>query len=1218
MIRIWLASAVLGMVMSCAPASAATYTIDVGGPLDELFLGHGWYAVEGPYDQFGPIWRSRCRWASQGATVRVPVFAGVANMFEIRGDFGASEGQVLRCFINGRSAAELEPDASMHYSFRVEPGALQNKEWAELSFETEHGGPRCPGDSRDLRVVVDWIKITADAPARGYLEDLLAERAVDFRHAAVDKAPTLWRMRYDPNSIGDTFAPQRFTDVTYDDTAFQVVPTLHVPRMRRGDAVWYRGWVVIQDGAYEVRKRLKLPGGDLAVEGRRQVWVNGSMVEDSHDRRSSSQSDRQVAGALDLGPNLIVVKLTKGPIPKAKGDCLVEKPQYSGSWSPEGVALELGPVVLTPEMTTHRTLKVWLRSPAGRTVGAVRGEVVDLGDGRRGLDPKVEWKLTEYGEHTLLVESGECSQQFPVHLLGVHFFHWGWYIAGGGTGWNGFQPCSNDYIDQLFTRLDDWDRPHHSICWCGGIFAPGTGFHRTEKVDYAGKFRDAFATGRLEFVGMPFQPRNISCDFGESLLRSIRRSLSIYDSQLGQRPTRFYSHDAVLTPLLPQIMRLCGYDTYAIAENWWGQGRSIPNSRDCYWRNPDGSEIRVLDSWYHGIPPVTAARRAVEQGKPAVMCNEEFACLDSTVFLEQSHLDTLAAEGIFLVPVTMDEYQRITEDFARECVYEGDDALCYKGWTGGGESEVEFEKANRMLETRLVALENVAAFARWLGIEVDQAPIDDMWDTSLRTSECHLHWGNHGPEKGKGLWDLAARADASMREACEQIARRVKRSGEGVTVFNPLGFDRRGLVRVDAPEGAQALALRGRERFPLQPDPDHPGSFIASLPGLPSCGYRHYALAESGAPRESANAEARPDGAVLDNGLVRVAVSAAGEITSVTDARTSRLLSGGANRLFFARARGKGPGSPLSSASVRLNPDHYQTPVAVSDPMLICNGPVLAAVECSLAMRDYPTAVIRVRVSLAAGERQARVRLSYSFRRPTVVCPVGGPGPHEGTYFPGIFVAFSMPRGAKPLTDMAYCTTENALLSTNHETFMREPFRNGTFNALSMAGPNTGEFSVLTRGLPDFFVVESPEAYMGMSLGLGHESCPFNGSYTHEYAVLVPEPGERKRIGIEAYKAAQSFLVDPVAVAHGSGSGELPAEMSFASVNGPSAIIPGIELFGGEMRMRVLNLDTKPVRTTVRTLVPLDGAEVAPQGSLARGTLELAPQAIREIRTQTK
>jgi len=1183
-------------------ASASTYTVDIGGTVDELFIGSAWYGREGPYPQFGPVWHNAvCRWAQQGAEVRIPLFPGVANTIRMRADVRGDASQRMRWLLDGRPFAELPPSEALLYSAEAPADLVTDAPWGVLRIETDTASP-VPGDARDLRVAVDWVEVSADAPARRFISEALAQAGLERGDVACDAAPRRWRFRYDPNDAGDAHAPQRFSELTYDDSAFELVPTGFLPRLRRGDAAWYRASVLIEAELDVVRRNLRMPGGKLAPGSRREVWINGMRLS-SDDLGAAPLLDR-AREQLSTGLNVLVVKLMQGPLPRPSGPAIVIRPPMRADWVKEGFRLSVGPVMLTQEHPGGREPILRLLGPGGEEVAQ---DAPEAGVHR--------WTVQGYGQHTLVIEDGQGGRQtFPVHFLGIHFFHWGWYIAGGGTSWNGFGPCSNDYLDQLFGRLGEWERPHHSISWCGGILRPDTGFHRTEGTDYVALHREALAEGQLDFVGMPFAPRNICTDFGESLVRGMRYSRELYASQLGVQPHRFYSHDATMTPQLPQLMRLCGYDTYCIAENWWGQGRSLPNSRDGYLRNPDGTEVRVLDSWYHGVGPVQAALRAAEQGKPAVLCNEEFACLDSTLFLEPAHLDALAEEGIFLKPVSADEYQAITEDFAGEFVYEGDDALCYKGWTGGGEREVEIEKLNRRLETRLVALENLVAFARWLQYEVPQEPIDALWELSLRLHECHLHWGNGFAPHEAQLTEALATADGEMARVGALIASKVSAGREGAAILNSLGFERSGLVRLQAPPGTQSLET-GERRLPLQADPDDPALRMAAVTRLPSLGVRHYAFSDEPALRRGATATLDGESIALRNGLIGVRLSADGQISLLPGDGGTRRACDAMNRLWLAKPQGSGPDEPLSTEARPLNLAHYVRVESAGPPRLMAEGPVLAVAECDLRAPGYPGLSVALRVSLADHERQARVRLTLRFAEPTVVAPRGAKEPHEGCYFPGMFVDFPLPEGARPAADMAYCVTDGVLTSTNHETFMREPFRNGTFNALSMAAPNTAEYAVLTRGLPDFFALRRPEGRLGLSLGLGTEACPYRDTYVHEYALFAPGGAEPLA---EAYLAAQAFLVEPVTVACGPHSGPLPTSVSFAAAEGRSAHIAGCQVEDGRVAMRVVNLSPRPSASRLTALFSLGHADVAPEGALAGGRMTLPPKAVREVTTNLR
>lgn len=1205
---------ITGWFIAAASAEMTSYTIDIGEGIDQLYIGDHWYQPEGPYPQFGLIWHNtKGRWSAQGATVHVPLFKDQVNTITLRAEVKMNPQDHMFVYLNDQKIATLELRDDLLYSFQVQPADIPESGWATLKFENTYQGNANPNDGRDLRAAVDWIRISADqSTERNFILEAFQRKGIQIATDQIDQAPQKWRMRYDPNDIGDKFIIHRFDQLDHDDSGWPIVETDEVPPLRRGESCWYRAWIRIEDKLDKVKADLKLPGNGFEKDGRRTVWVNAARI----DTAQCDDLKAWAGGNLLPGYNLIMVKVTQGPLPRPTGDDLVEAPHMSGQWGPEAVVGQLDKLVLTDAFTGTKSLKVSLRNPAGKEINHWQGPVDDLDNGRRGLRLNADWPFDTYGEYTLIVEDDAGhKQQYPVHYLGLHLFHWGWYTSS--SGWRGFQPTSNDYLDQLFEHLDDRGRPHHSISWGGAILAPGTGLHLVEKVDYIEKFRQAIADGKLEFAGMPFPPRNIDTDFGESLLRSIRISKDIYNQVLDTNPHVFSSHDSTMTPLLPQFMRLAGYDTYVIAENWWGQEQSVPNSRDCYLRNPDGTQVRVLDSWYHGIPPTVAARRAVELGKPAVLCNEEFACLDRTVFLTQADLDELAGEAIFLQPISLEEYIRVTDDFAKQVVHESDANLCYKGWTGGGPGEVEFEKANRLLENHLVALENVAALARSLGIEVDQKSIDEWWDKSLRWHECHMHWVNGYPEPTGRMQEGTQWAIAEMQRLGELITQNIKREQAGIAVFNPLGFARSGLVRLPAPEKARSLIGPDGECIAIQADPEHEGQALAVLPDLPSCGYRTYAFSEQESAADKVQVDPSPSGVRMDNGQLLMQIDIDGRILAIIDRQSKTTWNGTINKLYFARPKDKIPGEPLSNTEKPLNLNYYGRLIPAQPPKLITRGPALAAVEFQTRPADYRNVTVTQRISLAAGERQIRVRTTLDFPEPTVIAPPQERGPHEGTYLPGIFVAFPYPANTLPMADMAYCVTDQVLSSTNQSTFLNVPFRNGTFNALSMAGPNNHDYAILTRGLHDFFVVDKPNPMLGLSLGVATEGFPYHGQYIHEYAIYMPDKNSDTPAA-GTFKAARALLVEPAVIAAEAGEGNLPAEYSFVQADGQSVLIPGVQLAGNELRFRVVNLSDKPVGTQINSMTDLSEAAINPAGQLKNGRLDLGSRAVREVQTRVR
>ena len=136
---------------------------------------------------------------------------------------------------------------------------------------------------------------------------------------------------------------------------------------------------------------------------------------------------------------------------------------------------------------------------------------------------------------------------------------------------------------------------------------------------------------------------------------------------------------------------------------------------------------------------------------------------------------------------------------------------------------------------------------------------------------------------------------------------------------------------------------------------------------------------------------------------------------------------------------------------------------------------------------------------------------------------------------------------------------------------------------------------------------------LGLSLGIGTESCPYHDTYTHEYAVHLPVAGDDGAAA--SYLAARAFLVAPVTAECGPNSGSLPAIGSFVAAEGRGAMVPGVQFEDGVLTTRVLNLlHDRPSAVRLSGLVDFAGAEVTSEARVEGNALQLPPRALREVR----
>ncbi len=1171
------------------PATAFTFKVEVGAPQGEIFLISGWNVIEGPHPQFGPICQAPFRWAAQGAALKLPLAPNADNRITLRADPPNAPGQRLIVKLDGEPLADWPRTDSLEYTTVTPAQMVGSRSWATLSLHNSHP-VKFDGDTRDTAVAIQWVEVSSQAARNHPAVELLKEQLTP---DAWNAAPTRWRYRYDPVDCGEVTTPNVFWKVLKETTGWQDVDNSFQPQLHRGDVCWFRTMLAKSDSRRAMASIA--PPGKWGPLDDVRAWVNGDPV--SGEERELA---RHVARRIAPGVNLIVYRVVKGPQPKVQGRPFTAPPAYSGRWS--GRSVWISPGLLEVTSGRPRWIEASLIAPNGRVLSRAKQAVI----GRRADFSRRWFTMPQFGQYWLLLRDDQGRRvRYPVFHLGIHHFHWGWYSAYSGTGWNGFTPCSNDHIDELMGRLDDWKLPHHSITWQGCILAPGTGFHRTQGKDYIRAFREAIRSGKLQFVGSTWQPRNVCTDFGESMVRSLRWSRNVYRTQLNDSPHVFCSHDSTLTPQQPQILRMLGYDSLVMIDNWWGQGQSAPAGNDLTWRAPDGSSVRTADSWYHGTRPLAQARRAIRCGKNAILCHEEFACLDRTVFLEPSDREQMAKEGILVTPVSLEEYLKLTEAHAKARLYTGESNLCHKGWTGGGPEEVEYEKINRLLESRLVALDNLIAWAAVRGIR----PLPDTshrWDMSMRWHECHNHWGNGYPELTREMARMLQQTERELVELASRLAQDAGVASDGTCLVNPNGFETGGPLELRAPRWARSIRLPDGTFAPIQHGRSSSLAALPPLPRLSLCGARWSVrdIAGVGARRLS-------DGRFeMRNALIRVVVSPDGRY-SVYDRRTGRVILSAAGAIWAGKPKDQSKAVPVSTEDRPLNLDAYGSVRQQEPARLLEAGPARASVVCRVHWPGYDNVSASVQISVCAAESMVRVTLRVEPSTPWHCAPAEGQAPpHEGTYMPSLFVQFPVAAPFQPEADMAYCVSKGVLPSTNAETFFNIPFRWHTFNALSMAAPQGGRFVVLTRGLHDFMAFNKPSPYLGLALANTAGGCPISRPVRHEYAVLVRQsPGHLH--DAEAYTAAQALLSSPVAVSsatitRGQALTQFPLVKAEAGV-----IVTGVEVDTNELRMRTLNLTKRGVRCTAAPDNPWSRARVYPGGHY---TGVLPSQAVREWR----
>ena len=227
-------------------------------------------------------------------------------------------------------------------------------------------------------------------------------------------------------------------------------------------------------------------------------------------------------------------------------------------------------------------------------------------------------------------------------------------------------------------------------------------------------------------------------------------------------------------------------------------------------------------------------------------------------------------------------------------------------------SHSDVKRWNRDAESLTTSAETIAAFAAQYGFAY---PADE-----LRQNWKDITWNHHHDTicgtaiessydfSEKMYQRIFASSKSIGQRALLHIAARVTGKGNGIVVFNPVGWQRSGIVEIDLPKGREY----SQQNIPLGVVSNDDSVLAQRVPGtknraifyarnLPAFGYRRYRITSSfNILSVSTKAQLQNGGAVLDNAFYRVTLDNRGLATSIFDKRrkVETLRKGGTgNRL---------------------------------------------------------------------------------------------------------------------------------------------------------------------------------------------------------------------------------------------------------------------------------------------------------------------------------
>ena len=421
---------------------------------------------------------------------------------------------------------------------------------------------------------------------------------------------------------------------------------------------------------------------------------------------------------------------------------------------------------------------------------------------------------------------------------------------------------------------------------------------------------------------------------GESLVRQVIHGKRYFKDVFGVDSVVLWLPDTFgYSAALPQILKGRGVKYLVTQKIFWSynEGDQFPYHYFT-WQGADGSEIDTFlpTSYTYRTDPKeiceTWNKRVQKRGLDAFLL--PFGYGDGGGGPTRDHIEYLRREADLegMPRVKIEGPVQFFEDMEAQGgpkhTYVGE--LYFSAHRGVFTSQAAIKKGNRKAELALREAEMWGSLAMLNGAEYPLARMDAAWKKLLLNQFHDILPGSsiarvYEDARRDHRW-IIAEAEAVRDGALAALA-----GGDGVTVFNSLSFERRGLVRL--PEGyAQGAHTAEGTPVPVQRTADGAGAGdgarlrrgVAEAPPA----------AVSGKP--SPGRSGRTDGAVIENELIRAVINARGEVVSFVDKRSGREFAAGPmNRLLMYKD------VPRLFDAWDIDSNYILQPVAIDEPVTL-------------------------------------------------------------------------------------------------------------------------------------------------------------------------------------------------------------------------------------------------------------------------------------------
>ena len=377
------------------------------------------------------------------------------------------------------------------------------------------------------------------------------------------------------------------------------------------------------------------------------------------------------------------------------------------------------------------------------------------------------------------------------------------------------------------------------------------------------KVKERVKEGRWIPEGGMWLEADCNLTSGESLVRQFLYGKQFFTEEFGIDSKILWLPDVFgYSGALPQIMKECGIEYFMTTKLAWNQIDKFPNDT-FLWKGIDGTGIlthlittpgvgqdikNTHFTTYNGMLDADAVIGAWERYQNKDLNNEVLICYGygdggggpTRQMLECS---SRLEQGIAGIPKVVQEspveyFERLDErvrNHKRLPQWEGE--LYFEYHRGTLTSMGRNKKGNRKSELAMMDLELLSLLAKKKGISYPKETLERMWKVILLNQFHDILPGSAIHEvyevSKKEYEELLCEAHELTRKCTKILAG----EGDGITIFNTLGFVRDDVVTL--PEGCDAEALEDADGviYPVQHTND---GAVVSLKKLPSKGSRVY------------------------------------------------------------------------------------------------------------------------------------------------------------------------------------------------------------------------------------------------------------------------------------------------------------------------------------------------------------------------------------------